>query len=214
MTLLRSQVRFQGFTNVPQDLFTNTLYWYSDDTLTPVAAATAAQALLEDFYADAFQGGMMSPVVANTGHFVQWYNMGDPEPRVPILTAPMPVPSRGSANGLPEEVAVVMSFQGAKVSGFDQRNRRGRIYLGPLSVTAITQGGSAAFASSSSTFRANIRTACRTYLLGAFSGVQWSVFSPTNLTSTPVVDGWIDFPLDTQRRRGSRALGRLIIDPL
>lgn len=214
MTLLRAQVRFQGYTNVPQDLFTNTLYFYSDDTLTPAAAAAQSQALVQSFYSDAFQGNMLSPVVANTGHFVLWYNMGDAEPRVPILTAPLTVPSRGTGNGLPEEVAVVMSFQGAKVSGSDQKNRRGRIYLGPLSVAAITQATSSTFASSSSTFRSNIRTAARTYLLGEANGVEWSVWSPTTFSSTPVTDGWIDFPLDTQRRRGSRALGRLIIDPL
>lgn len=210
MTLLRAQVRWQGYTNVPEDIYTNTLYFYSDDTSTPVVVATNKTAVLTSFYQACFTGGYFSPVVANSGHFVYWYNMGDPEPRAPIFIGVPGLPARGAV-GAVEEAAAVMSFQGERISGVPQARRRGRIYLGPLGANALTGGTSTSFSFITTTFRNQVAAAAETHLLpGTEANGQWVVWSPTGLTTTPVTDGWVDNAVDTQRRRGARYTGRFV----
>lgn len=68
------------------------------------------------------------------------FNMLDPEPRIPLTTATAVITPTGAVtNDFPAELAVVISFQGTPMSGTNQRRRRGRIYLGPLSF-ALTAG--------------------------------------------------------------------------
>lgn len=210
MTLLRAQVRWQGYTNVPEDIYTNTLYFYSDDTDPPATVAANKTAILTAFYQACFTGNYFSPVVANSGHFVYWYNMADPEPRAPIYIGVPGVPARGT-QGYAEEASCVMSFQGERISGVPQARRRGRIYLGPLSLTAVSASSSSAFSFINTTFRNQVAAAAETHLLpGTEADGQWVVWSPTGLTTTPVVDGWVDNAVDTQRRRGSRYTGRQV----
>jgi len=137
---------------------------------------------------------------------VKWFNMSEPEPRVPIEDELLGLTAAGSTDPLPPELAVVMSFHGEYVSGYSQSRRRGRIYFGPLTTGIIdTTAGrlSTVACTAFATAGGSLLTASN-----AASGWAWVVYSPTGATAYPVVDGWVDNAPDVQRRRGLDATVR------
>lgn len=209
MPILRCQARFQAYTNVPEDVYTNTLHFVADPPYDMEAAAAWLAPKVNSFYQAVYNGSLASPVFAPSGHTQVWYDLSQPKPRVPIFTDALSNPSQGSANGLPEEVSICLSFQGPTESGVNQARRRGRIYLGPFASPAIALGTDTVFSSVPSSVRNQIATAAKTHLFNTEDiGLHWVVYSPTAQTTTNVTNGWIDASLDTQRRRGSRIQAR------
>lgn len=215
MALLRAQVRFRYYTNLPEDVSTNTFHFVTNDSNPPATDAAAITTALNGFYQDhgvSGASGPYSPVIATSGHTAVFYNLDDPEPRVPIYTGTMTAPPRNSTqNGLPEECAAVLSFQANPQSGVNQARRRGRIYLGPLSQSVNSPGASNAFSAVGTVFRNAVIGAAVEWLLE--NGVEtwkWAVYSPTADTAVLVTNGWMDVSWDTQRRRGGRVTGRQV----
>lgn len=211
MPLFRATIRIPMFTQVPEDVVTNTLYFdfATDD---PIGAPTSGLITdLQNFYNTAFAGGMMSPVMVSSGARLLLYRMSDTEPRAPYLEAPLALNGTiEGATGYVEEAAVCLSFQAPRLSGQPQARRRGRIYLGCLSTSAIAGGSAAQFSSVISTFRNQIATAATTLASTGTLDRAWVVYSPTSGFWNTVTEGWIDVNPDTQRRRGQRAPQRTL----
>lgn len=214
MALARAQVIIPMATNLPQDVITNTLYFEgTGDSTDLVAQAENCTPLIQTFYNAVYApSGSAAQYVSWSQARVQWYDLAQPEPRVPIVM-PMPItavsPSQGS---VPSEVAIVASFHAAQIPGGNPRRRRGRIYLGGWSAPALTPNA---------TRGALVATATITAIVNAMESMQtttaaldnvWSVYSPTSSTVgplfVPVEGGWVDNAPDTQRRRGVESTAR------
>lgn len=134
------------------------------------------------------------------------YRLGDVPPREPVVFAkPLLALSTSQA---PSEIAICASF-------YSQRSlprRRGRVYVGPLSMTSsvIDQGDG--------TQPSRPALGLRNALLGSMQrlrtdsenrSVPWCVLSQMDAELRIVTAGWVDNAFDTQRRRGEDASSRL-----
>lgn len=205
MPLYRAQVVLATVDGIPENFVTNTMYFFATN-LTEVSALADE---ITDFYQEI--DGFLSSRVATTGHEIKWYDMTDPEPRIPVQTDNLGTLTINQAQTqLPSEVAIVASFQGDKEAGSPQARRRGRIYLGPWSVLVLGTGADDGLIASSVT--AAIRTACINLqaAAAAIEPLSWSVYSPTDGGSVgvPITNGWVSNEFDTQRRRGIEATSR------
>jgi len=203
MAFLDAQVSFPFFTNIPQDVITNTFHFESSG-VTNTAAALEITEKLATFYADAF----VKP--GSAANYVLWYqgtckvyDLSEPPPRVPIINAISPTVNAPGGTTLPTEVALVVSYHAAPESGIPAARRRGRIYLGGLGYTAISDGSETAFPIFDNTFLGNVKTAANNLRLNTSGGVEWVQRSTVGLiTSNTISGGWVDNSPDTQRRRG------------
>lgn len=144
--------------------------------------------------------------VAQNGHDIKIYDMADVEPRVPIYEATWDFGSAPSGATLPSEVALCISYQAVRLSGVDQKNRRGRMYLGPL-VTGLMASGRPGPA----TIEA-VGDAFETFVAAlAADDIVFGIYSRTLEEFHGAVDGWIDNSFDTQRRRGLEPTARELL---
>lgn len=164
---------------------------------------------------------LLGPSIDPATSRIKLYDMAGPPPHFPIRDVPL---NNGAPSGfaeLPAEVSVVLSFQAAKQAGFDQKNRRGRIYFGTVSTESVI---STVAGSRPNDLTRNLlaRQAAR---LRAFNTAlkEWVVVSQydgTDAAGKPikrpaptfalVTDGWVDDAWDTQRRRGIAPTSRII----
>jgi len=150
----------------------------------------------------------------------------------PVATDPFTLNAAAVTTPLPEEVSLCMSFHGAygtlietgavdtaipstesardqgapaTHTGVDRpRSRlRGRIYVGPLNLQAITTSNPVR---PTSTARATIALAGGGLL--ALTTSPWAVWSRRNATVITTSTGWVDDAFDTQRRRGLKSSTR------
>lgn len=202
---VRALLHWNRVTNLPEDIQTNTLHFKSN-ALTAVGLVNTLQPFLQTWM-QAVSPNMPSSLFTTTA-LVKYYDMTDPEPRVPIDQNNVTIAlSAGAA--LPEEVSMVLSYQAIALSGTPQARRRGRIYLPTMtSPIATVTGGRVEWASATRTSIANATT---TFKGSCDSNdCDWNVYSPTIFALTsdlddalaPVDNGWIDNSPDTQRRRG------------
>lgn len=205
MALVRAQVSFPLAGSDGADVTMNT--WGFDVDAATTAGVTNAQAALDAFYTT-LNGLFSSQALWNQGT-VKWYNMGDSPPRAPFAeTIGTFATGAGVSPGLPAECCMCLSFQGIRLSGVPQARRRGRVYLGPLAVSAI---GSTGLLTASALSTAD--SAATTLLAaGPTAGdFDWVILSPTGgLDAVIVANGWIDNAIDIQRRRGLTATSRSI----
>lgn len=197
MAELRAQVILHTVNNLAADYVTNS--W----AVSP--AGTVADADIQE-YTDAFKdfyddlSGILGEPIAQNGHQIKWYDLMTPvPPNYPLTTDTFNLASAPTGNPLPSEVAICLSFQGARVSGFPQRRRRGRIYIGPLnqninSAGRPSSGAISTIASAAATLTSNLKACSVPGTLGVWSHVDSLL--------VPVEDGWVDNSFDTQRRRG------------
>jgi hypothetical protein len=194
-------------TALPKDRVVNTFHFGHGGATWLTANLDAVQAALNSFYNTAHTGSsnaianFLSARLAGTWT-MKMYDLEDDEPRVPIREVAGTTMTPG-ATSYPTEVALCLSYQGAKISGFDQASRRGRLFIGPLS----TSTGSSTTGLPVTSADGVVDTLCAagTYLAGgswAVDAETWDVFSQKFDTSIPVTDGWVDNAFDTQRRRG------------
>lgn len=140
MSIYRVQVTFEAASSLPADAMTNTLYFEHG---IGIVAWDNLEDLVNDFYGfdpasasftanyatEAFSGEVQIDV----------YNLDDPEPRA-VAHQWFTEFTPESAETLPAEVALVLSFQGDPESGEPQARRRGRIYTGPYSISNTVAG--------------------------------------------------------------------------
>lgn len=202
-----TQVVLKRQSNVPEDDVVNTYHWDVDVT-DELAQSEAVGNLLESFYQtiDAY----LSTFIAGTGNVVKFFDMADPEPRVPFRTREIDLSGADFGTGLlPAECAICLSFQAPPASGVNQARRRGRVYLGPISSQAVT--GGASDVRIPVTVRENILDAFQfTVASAAASGAELCVYSRASDSLAGVEQLWIDNAVDIQRRRGTRPSERSV----
>lgn len=213
MAFYRFTVTLQGASLLPEDQYVNSFHF---DHVEPVVITDYdnVRDMLRDFYAVSPVGGtgsissFMSSRI-QTVATVRAYDLGDPIPRAPRYESTFNMAARASGDPLPEEVALVLSFERPRISGTPQSRRRNRIYLGPFAESA-----NGTDARPSAALRTNIARAARDMLDASNASVRWTweVNSPTYNEHGPVVGGWIDDAWDTQRRRGQASSTRLLWD--
>lgn len=211
MSTYRAQVVFPYFSQLPEDVITNTLYFTSVGGEPVEDCATVVMPELVQFYNAVYGTGhqMANHCLPNFAT-VRWYNLADPPPREPLVQ-PLLVSLTTVASSIPTETACVLSFQGERVSGVPQARRRGRIYLGGLATGWIATGASATFPMMSVAGVNAVATAADNLRTDLAAGTfKWSVWSPTDATFTLVSNGWVDNSPDTQRRRGVGASSRVL----
>jgi|SRR5688500_574510 len=201
MTVTRAQISIGMDSGIPADAVTNTLYFESTGDFLAGADLTAVQGAITT-YVQAIDGLMPTSTVGPTAT-VKLYRMEDSTPRVPFHEFSITL-TPGAGDALPSECAIVVSFQGSKASGINQARRRGRNYVGPLTVTTNAGGRPTPAAITT------IRDAAAALLAAsvAAAGWSWVVWSPTSVAAVPVASGWVDNAFDTQRRRGVDAITR------
>jgi hypothetical protein len=204
MPLYRALVSIPYFTNVPEDVSTNTLYFAVPEGTSDAVAGAAIDARLDAFYQAIDQ--WYSPVCSNNAGF-KLYRMDDPEPRQPVYLGALPL-SVATGQGSPEENAIVLSFQADAVSGANQASRRGRIYLGPFAQSAFSVGTTSAFSRVNPATITTITAAAVALANTTTNIASWCVYSQKLQQFYFVKNGWVDFSVDTQRRRGGRVPGR------
>lgn len=127
-------------------------------------------------------------------------------------------PSSIGSHALPEEVALVMSFE-ADVSTISERgpggtrprsSRRNRVYLGPLDTTANTQDPTTKRSHPTDGIRNLVLQNAALFLdsTALRDGWVWQTFSPKLWQMFPVLLCWVDDAWDTQRRRGPASVTR------
>jgi hypothetical protein len=207
MTILRAVVRLQQDTLNPLDTSVNVLHFFTLGDPATIAAEIADD--IETAY-EAFEGRFANAVAADFGTSVTFYDLSDPEPRAPVYQDLFPgtfTPAGGQM--LPNEVAMCLSFQAARVSGQPQARRRGRIFLGPLGQVCLDSTDTGRPSIATIVAAVNVGTSLLSQSVASLN-YDWVVFSRADNEGYPVVDGWVDNAWDTQRRRGLAPTTRTI----
>jgi len=215
MGYMRALVELNNDTLQPVDRVTNT--WHFRTPAGVAAAAPTVSTILDTFYT-AF-GGLFSGNLPGTGD-ITFYDLEDPTPRPPVATGAVSF-TPAASSFFPNEVAIVLSFQGIAVAGLPQARRRGRIYVGPLAAGSGTDDAGDMW----------VTTTARNALAGAaeavmtdttLPGLIWSVFSTTTAGPGPwsaaqlddafitIVNGWCNNRFDTMRSRGTAPSSRVV----
>lgn len=213
MAILRAQLSLNHGSGDPADDVTNTFHFEGPPT-------EAVGAFIKDDLRNFFIGpnvgttdfifSRMSSSLTGYGE-VRVYDLADAKPRSPIYSSgEILIFNATTGTPGPEECAVVCSYGAPSVSGLDQRHRRGRFYLGPLTWSTATYMQVAGKARVAVGFRDALCTAMkrlreRSLLAGHAS---WVVYSPTNDTTVGATRGWVDDAFDTIRSRGPVATAR------
>lgn len=207
---MRATTVFPFFTNLPSDVITNTIYWSRDGTNSFSADATVRAAQMETFWESIYT------VNANwKAQYVNWancsmlfYDMEEPEPRVPII---FPLDLSAGTEGtlaLPTEVSIVLSFEASRAPGVPQARRRGRIYLGGWSNNVLSAGSVSSFPTVNTAVSDQIAAAAEGLANLTVGTEGWMVASTIETAEPKVVQGWVDNTPDTQRRRSVLATSR------
>lgn len=219
--LYLAQVVLAAQSSIPRDVAVNTFHVYVDGTgdATPRTDEEVIMGVLDgvpdingphgdisDIYGTLVDA--LSPEIDPTLSRIKWYLMSDPTPRVPRVDEPMdPWTPTTVYSGMPSEVAIVSSFEAAKLQGANQASRRNRVYIGPLSNFVLSPSNPG-----------RLPTAVVDLFAGAFENFaqnsetqddwEWRVYSDKLGESYPIVSGWVDDAFDSQRRRGVEATMR------
>lgn len=201
MSIWRVQVELQKTSLTPEDIVVNTWHVDQDTTVDPIDAQTPVLA----FY-NAITNQISDSVARTSGaHRIKIYDLSDPTPRVPISDNPWTLQSGGTGDDLPPEIACCVSFQASPQSGIPQGRRRGRVYIGPLKVSAIDEER---FAAATLTLLANAAETMANSL--NTNGCPLGVYSPTDAQLYLADEIWVDDAIDIQRRRGVAAVSRTV----
>lgn len=134
----------------------------------------------------------------------------------PAYSSDFGIPAGTNTAALPSEVAAVISLhadltnlQEAVGNTRPRARRRGRVFIGPLNISALDNSPTGGMLSLD----------CRTslaaqseqlYVDALADGWVWSVWSRANWDLQPIVGGHVDNAPDTQRRRGPRNTARTV----
>lgn len=214
MTYL-AQIAIPYYTGNADDVIVNTFHFEWGGGSPPVGSDyLALQTDIRNFYQAAYTG------IAGTGlAFVPWvnllnvrttiYDLDDTPPRVPVYDNYAAITSTPTANSsMPLEAAMVVSYRANYASGIPRARQRGRIYLGGFSANGMTAGTSSVFPQFSANQLATVGSAAANFRTAALADDWiWVVYSRAGNQSYPIVAGWVDAEIDTQRRRGNVLTG-------
>lgn len=225
MGVARIQHIFNPLSNLPEDQMVNTWYFLkgtaTDGVPITVPQATTLAGIVHMFYNTMATGGGTNIALyfahagmATNRETLKVYDMSDALPRAPIYTTTPTPPSANNATApLPSEVASCLSFRGLLTSGTLAGRRRGRVYLGPLN-TAAQVSALGVSRPGIGLRQAAVYNAKQLTIDADAAGFDWCVFSKTavgDAAATAVGEVFADDAWDTQRRRGFKQTGRLLI---
>jgi hypothetical protein len=206
----RAQVVLQGKTALPEDRWVNN-YCFRNDAVpgfTGDPIQVRIRKALSDFYSVAPTGqtAALRSFLTNLrleAVTVNVYDLGIPPPRSPLVES-MLVPLGASSTPVPEEAAVCCSYYAIQ----NRPRRRGRVYIGPLDVTALER--TTTRVRTSDALRA-VLSGCATRLMtGNGQSITWVILSGVDAAARVITGGWVDDAPDTQRRRGTAAAARTV----
>lgn len=195
----RLQAIMKTADNVSENFQTNTLYFTADNAGVLPTISSVVAPLYQAI--DTFWSNQLGSTNALEQRF---YDMGDPEPRVPVYTSFSNL-SGGGTTPLPNEVALVLSFHADAESGVPIARRRGRIYFG------FWGEGNNDSSGRPDSFVTNAVVAFGQDLLDASVAAttwKWVQHSTVDNSYNIVTGGFCDNEWDTQRRRGRRRTAR------
>nr|CRY96581.1 hypothetical protein [uncultured prokaryote] len=223
MVLFQAQVILAADSSIPADVAINSYHFqiYPQGQFLAIPEISIEQLITGERELDIDENGIhgdLCDFYVSIGEFlsidinaaasrIKWYNLEEPEPRVPLLELPMK-PFVTANSSLPAEIAIVSSFEALPLNGVRQSTRRNRVYLGPLSQEVVGFSNNAARVPAA--VQTAITDAASNLALNSFDQPRWTwvVYSPTTGASTPVQRGWVDDAWDSQRRRGIEASTR------
>lgn len=205
----RAQITFQNTSGLPEDVIVNTMHFSG-----PEDSGTDIVDKINVFY-NGTPAGEPAPVCRYFGPQVsrvagsmkiELYNLDDPEPRVAYQTWTGAPADAGSTEGLPSEVALCVSWQAAVVSGVPAGRRRGRNYLGPLGINAV----SATEPPRPVQALLDVIAASGSVLINEVDAHPLAIYSTAGVTPVfyDVVTGYVDNAFDTMRSRGEKTTSR------
>lgn len=205
----------QDSDELSKDRYVNTFYSSSATTFSGPQLASQAAAV-KAFYTTATSSHTVKEYMAgfqrDPGATIKIYNVDMATEHEPIYEETYLFDFVISVANLPGEVALALSFRADPyVVGVPQARQRGRIYVGPLNVTALASGPGP-----------NDHSIPHTNLVGAMNGAgvalglamsagggKWVIHSPAQTATLGAVYNsvvhscWVDNAFDTQRRRGN-----------
>lgn len=204
---VKMQAKWIRTTGASTDDMTNTLY----ATSATESLVTIATAMQNNFVNELFQpfaeDYLSEDLFTGAMEFTYWDLTA---PVTPFLTGTATFTPAVTAQKVPTDVALCISFQGLKSAGLPQGRRRGRIYLPCPADQIDVSTGLTVWDPTMVTAVAGMAQAAKDAI--TTDDCFWVVFSPTILAASsdyalatvPVDNGWVDNEPDTQRRRGLR----------
>lgn len=237
MPLYRVQTVLRHVTGLPADASVNTFH-VEDAEGGLVATAEGIAEAVRDFYVTDPAGtseplmNYLGTQVSGTGHEVRVYDIdtetgesarfpGAPPLHIePFDFVGRTVPSTGE----PSEVAVCLSYRNVSATAVPPARRRGRIYFGPLTRSAVVMGEVDGRVTVSPVVQTALRTAATELIARLIAAnAAWVIYSrpyagrgeivrpgrptlpalaPRVGTTYTIDEFWTDDAFDTQRRRG------------
>lgn len=223
MATLRVEVRLPYVTNLPRDLSINVLHWNTvgDPNDADFLAITSeidsffnleADAPDEDFDGLNIARYMSSVISRESGACrVRFYNIED-DPIILLAETQFTLePHAEPSSNMPNEMAICCSLTATPALPVLLRNRRGRLYLGP--VTSLVIGGMDVAGEEYPAVSSLVRELLAHVLERMATGpttVLWQIYSRVNEEAYEVSGGFIDNEFDTQRRRQVPATARTV----
>lgn len=196
----RALVTIPAPSGLPADQIVHTFHFRNDE-LGVEPFGTFAR-MLDGFYTTVGPaGGSISSLLddAYGPPTYTFYDLGETPPRTPRGTTIAPAwDCTGNAEALPPEMAAVISLRTAERS----RRGRGRLYMGPLTITAVDEGRI-------SQSIVGVLHAGADNLVNSAENGTWGVLSRLDAVVRPITGGYVDDAWDVQRRRDPGALSRL-----
>jgi hypothetical protein len=196
--VVRAQVRLRPTSGVNEDWYVNTFHMIPQTT--PLAAATAFSVPVITFYRAI--DTQLSAFVAQTGHIIRYYDLDEPEPRVPIDEETFDFDTAPAVSRMPPEVACCMSYRAYYESGTPNARRRGRVFVGPLGDSTVGPAGTF-----TNGFVDLLALAGQTFFNAVHDTDEalMAIYSPTDGVAHEARLLWVDNEIDIQRRRSTRA---------
>jgi len=208
MAILSCQILLKTTDNIAANFTTNTIHFDVDTGAVLPGLDETMQDIVNQITStyEGFRtrlGGLQQ-----TGHEITFYDLGTPKPRVPFRMYDLDFTAALPQTVLPHEVAIVSSFKARREAGKSDRNRRNRVYIGPLAASTLDQA------------TGRVGDATRLAIAAAWEEMAsesadsddwtWVIYSPTLEEAYPVWEGFVDNAFDTQRRRGVSSTARAV----
>lgn len=216
MSFAIAQIALDRKGMLPEDVIVNTMHFEDDSGFGTDAGLEINGPGLVDRLVTFYQAigpATLGNSLNGTGR-VTLYNHEDLKPRVPRIETAFTFTT--GTTRLPGEVALCVSFQGAREAGANMARRRGRIFLGPLTPDLLLQVASGSDARAVVANVTAVLDAFRTMATGGSGAFRLAVYSPTTTLGggsladayNDVTTIWADNTFDTIRKRGAAPTAR------
>lgn len=215
--MYRGVVVFHGSSLMPEDRYNMDFHFVNGTLASDGTNADEIVQMLENFINTTTAGTPLSAYRSPdvVGCDVVVYAHPDLNPATPtgppVVTTTIPFDGAADPTGLPNEVAVALSFHGnlTTVPEFQgatrpRARRRGRIFFGPLSISAQQHVAPFALQPRPASALKQLLLEHADLLMNQANAalLPWVVWSRAGQSVVSVEGGWVDNAFDTQRRRG------------